>query len=173
VGMSDGLVSVSRRLEDSEKVARVPKVKYSFKEWDKVLKQTPQMEPPQEGDTTFEATEKKLLSHIDRHLSSYRYSKALETAMSQYIVRRKPEVIVTLMQELIRFAATRIYFNSILLIFENCRRKGLRTALAGKDERELVKIIKFLTKFIGDFELTATLVEVGNTIIGNAISSLI
>ena len=42
----------------------------------------------------------------------------------------------------------------------------MRTALAGKDERELVKIIKFLTKFIGDFELTATLVEVGNTIIG-------
>jgi UTP15 C terminal len=42
----------------------------------------------------------------------------------------------------------------------------LRTALAGKEERELVKIIKFLTKYIGDFELTATLVEVGNTIIG-------
>jgi len=108
VGMSDGLVSVSRRLDESEKVVRVPKVKYSFKEWDKVLKQTPQIEPPQEGDTNFEATEKKLLSHIDRHLSSYRYSKALETAMTQYIVKRKPEVIVTLMQELIRFVAKRI-----------------------------------------------------------------
>lgn len=43
----------------------------------------------------------------------------------------------------------------------------MRTALAGKDERELVKILKFLSKFIGDFELTSTLVEVGNTIIGD------
>jgi UTP15 C terminal len=108
--MSDGLVSVSRRLEESEKVQRVPKLKYSYKEWDKVLKQTPQLEPLQKGDTNFDDSEKKLLSHIDRHLSSYRYSKALEVAMTQYIVKRKPEVIVTLMQELIRFAAKRISF---------------------------------------------------------------
>lgn len=108
VGMSDGLVSVSRRLEESEKVVRVPKVKYSFKEWDKVMKQMPRLEPPQEGDTNFEAGKKKMLSNIDRHLSSYRYTKALEVAMSQYNVKRKPEVIVTLMQELIRYAANRI-----------------------------------------------------------------
>lgn len=108
VGMSDGLVSVSRRLEDSEKPDRVPKVKYNFKEWDKVLKQTPHMEPLEDGDTNFEAAEKKLLSHIDRHLSSYRYSKALDVVMSQYNVKRKPENIVTLMQELIRFVATNL-----------------------------------------------------------------
>lgn len=103
--MSDGLVSVSRRLEDSEKPDRVPKVKYNFKEWDKVLKQTPHMEPLEDGDTNFEAAEKKLISLIDRHLSSYRYSKALDVAMSKYNVKRKPENIVTLMQELIRFVA--------------------------------------------------------------------
>lgn len=108
--MSDGLVSVSRRLEESEKVDRVPKLKYNFKEWDKVLKQTPPVEPLQEGDTNFDAGEKKLLSNIDRHLSSYRYSKALEVALSQYTVRRKPELVVTLMQELIRFAAETIVF---------------------------------------------------------------
>jgi len=48
----------------------------------------------------------------------------------------------------------------------------LNAALAGRDEKDLVRIIKFLSKFIGDYELTLTLVDVANTILGNYISLL-
>jgi len=102
VGMTDGLVSVTRRLDDGDKVERTPRVKYSFNEWEKVVKQTPVMKPLEEGDSTFEDKGKNPMPAIDRLLSSYRYSKALDAAMANYNTKRKPEVVVTLMQELIR-----------------------------------------------------------------------
>jgi hypothetical protein len=103
VGTVDGLVSVARKLEESETAKKTPRVRYGIKEWDKVLKRIPDVDEPETADANFAEKVKSAKSQIDRHLSSYRYSKALDVALTPYNRKRKPEVAVSLMQELIRY----------------------------------------------------------------------
>lgn len=79
----------------------------------------------------------------DVHLRKFRYSKALDSVMLPYVSMKTPEITVSLFQELIR-------------------RKVLHSALAGREERNLINILKFLIKNIGDARFTLTLIEVGN-----------
>ncbi|XP_065341242.1 U3 small nucleolar RNA-associated protein 15 homolog [Cloeon dipterum] len=145
VGMVDGLVSVSRKIEEDGK-GKTPRIRYTLREWRKREQKLREFEPLQEADTTFTEKERQMMSNIDRYLRSYRYSKALDVAMAMYNTKRKAESVVTLVQELIR-------------------RKGLATALAGKDDHEIAKILKFFSKHIGNFEYMPTLIDATNTLI--------
>jgi hypothetical protein len=46
------------------------------------------------------------------------------------------------------------------------RRKGVQSALAGREESSLVNILTFISKYIGEFEFTPTLVDVTNIFLG-------
>ncbi len=62
--------------------------------------------------------------------------------------------------------------NSILTsLFIYFRRKGLRTALAGRDAKALLAILRFLVKYIGDYRYTRTVTDVSSVLLGK-VSSL-
>jgi U3 small nucleolar RNA-associated protein 15 len=48
----------------------------------------------------------------------------------------------------------------------NRRRKGLRTALAGREGKSLSAVLRFLVRYIGDYRFTRTLIDVANMLLG-------
>ncbi|XP_059475916.1 U3 small nucleolar RNA-associated protein 15 homolog [Neocloeon triangulifer] len=147
VGMVDGLVSIARKLEESS-APKAQRVRMTLRDWRKSegLKRPSKIETPEEGDSTFTETKRTEIANVERHLRSYRYSKALDVAIVPYNINKKPECVVSLLQELIR-------------------RKGLAAALAGREEHNVAQILKFVSKNIGNFEYMPTLTDVTNTLI--------
>jgi len=148
VGTVDGLVSVRRREEDANPLpTRQKRVTYrnvgDFVRspglaHDTILAAGNQVVVPNPGKV-------KELKH-DAHLRKFEYSKALDSVMLPYIVNKTPHVTVSLLQEL-------------------SRRKGLETALAGRDGKSLHAILRFLTRYIGDYRFTRVLILVSNTLL--------
>lgn len=77
----------------------------------------------------------------DKWLRKYEYTKALDEVLTPYVMNKTPHVTVALMKELIR-------------------RKGLQRALAGRTDKSLTTIIRFLTRYIGDHRFTRVLIDV-------------
>ncbi|KAG8035758.1 hypothetical protein G9C98_001414 [Cotesia typhae] len=122
VGMIDGLISIRRR-ENDEKITNKKRKKVSHRR--RGLSQhssTIDVVVPHENKDT--------KSRHDVFLRKFHYSKALDCVMVTYIVNKTPHVTVALLQELIR-------------------RHGLQQALAGRDGKSLVSILKFIIKYIG------------------------
>lgn len=46
------------------------------------------------------------------------------------------------------------------------RRKGLKAALAGREDKSLSAILRFLIRYIGDYRFTRTLIDVANMLLG-------
>lgn len=90
-------------------------------------------------------TTEKTSKH-DVYVRKFQYSKALDVVMATYVCTKTPEITVSLFQELIR-------------------RRALHSALAGRDEKSLWAILKFLIKNIGDARFTLTLLEVGSILV--------
>lgn len=86
-------------------------------------------------------------SKYDTCLRKFQYSKALDCVMLAVVVNKAPHVTVALMQELIR-------------------REGLKRALAGRDGKSLVGIIRFLNKHIGSPRFGRVLLHVANALLG-------
>lgn len=76
-------------------------------------------------------------SRYDKYLRSFQHSKALDAALQA----RKPEVTVSVIQELIR-------------------RQGIKAAVAGRNEVSLGRLLKFLIRYIGDPRFSMTLLDV-------------
>ncbi|XP_068215752.1 U3 small nucleolar RNA-associated protein 15 homolog [Palaemon carinicauda] len=81
------------------------------------------------GDHVVNADERAALSEYDIHLRKYQYSKALDAVLLPYVCRVKPHVTVNVMRELIK-------------------RKGLKTAIAGRDAKELTRLMEFIKRNI-------------------------
>lgn len=137
--MVDGLISVKRREEDAKDVVK-PKRKVSYRHAGENLH-------VRSVDVVMQQEVKEIMSKHDACLRKFQYSKALDCVMMNYVVNKTPHVTVALTQELIR-------------------REGLRRALAGRDGKSLVNIIKFLNKYIGSIRFGRVLLHVANVLLG-------
>ncbi|XP_047003670.1 U3 small nucleolar RNA-associated protein 15 homolog [Schistocerca americana] len=134
-GMVDGLISISRR-EDEIQPSRQERRKVSYR-------YAPDNYQPASVDVV--VPEKKLvqMSNHDVHLRKFQYSKALDCVLKPYVVNKTPHVTVSVLLELMR-------------------RKALRSAIAGREGRSLLTILRFLIKYIGDYKFTRILIDVTN-----------
>lgn len=137
--MVDGLISVKRREENAKDVVK-PKRKVSYRHAGENLH-------VRSIDVVVQQEVKEIMSKHDACLRKFQYSKALDCVMMNYVVNKTPHVTVALTQELIR-------------------REGLRRALAGRDGKSLVNIIKFLNKYIGSIRFGRVLLHVANVLLG-------
>ncbi|KAF4524743.1 hypothetical protein B566_EDAN013812 [Ephemera danica] len=145
VGMVDGLVSVARREETEPVRPKRNKISHPFGRKlppDPADMELAQQEAAQADIVVTEENESDL-ARPDHFLRNFRYARALDVAMSPYNQKRRPDIIVALFQELLR-------------------RKGVQSALSGRKESSLINILKFITKYIGEFEFMPTLVDVTN-----------
>lgn len=133
-GMVDGLVSIHRRDEKVKATKAERKIK-SYKYASNTHSTL--------VDTVVPETLKELQSKHDTCLRKFEYSKALDIVLQPYVVNKNPHVTVSLMQELLR-------------------RKGLHTAVAGRDMKIVKALLRFLIKYIGDHRFTRTLIDVAN-----------
>lgn len=139
-GMVDGLISVRRREEDVKDVIKPKRKKVSYRHAGENLH-------VRSVDVVVQQEVKEIMSRHDACLRKFQYSKALDCVMMNYVVSKMPHVTVALTQELIR-------------------REGLRRALAGRDGKSLVNIIKFLNRYIGNIRFGRVLLHVANVLLG-------
>lgn len=137
-GMVDGLVSISRR-EEEVKPSKQERKKVSYR-------YTPSEFHSKSIDTVVHEEKGELMSKHDVCLRKFQYSRALDHVLAPYITNKNPNVTVGLFQELIR-------------------RKGLKAALAGRENKSLTAILRFLIKNIGDYRFTCILIDVANSLL--------
>lgn len=141
-GMVDGLISVRKREEDAEdktKMNRKKRISY------KCVSETLPL-----SSTVKQQNFQDVLARYDICLRRFEYSKALDCVMVSYVSNKNPHITVALMEELIQ-------------------RQGLERALAGRDSKSLVNIIKFLNKYLGNIHFGQILIEVANILLGRSI----
>lgn len=138
-GMVDGLISIRRR-EDDTKEIEVKRKRVPYRHSGQNLHTA-------SIDVVVPEENRKLMGKYDLCLKKFQYSKALDCVMVTYVVNKLPHVTVALMQELIR-------------------RQGLRQALAGRDGKALVNILKFLIRHIGSIRFGRVLLHVANVLMG-------
>ncbi|KAJ1526723.1 hypothetical protein ONE63_008303 [Megalurothrips usitatus] len=137
-GMVDGLVSVSRR-ETKVLPSKRERQKVSYKYVsDQVGFPT--------ADVVVSDTARETMSKSDNFLRKFQYSRALDSVLLPYVISKNPHVTVAVLQELMR-------------------RKGLRAALAGRDAKSLLSVLRFLCKYIGDHRYTRTVTDVTNILL--------
>lgn len=141
-GMVDGLISVRRREDDfnAKLDAKPERKKISHRQSGRNLHSST-------VDTFVPHVEKTMISKHDTWLRKFQYSKALDSVMVNYVVNKTPHVTVAILQEL-------------------TRRRGLEQALAGRDGKSLVNIIKFLIKHLGTPRYGRVLIHVADVLMG-------
>jgi len=139
VGMSDGLVQFLHRrvpptLEEreAERQAKAPFHKY---------RRYTQFQTLSPDDLVVQEDKKAKESRHDHFLRKFEYSKALDQVLKPYVMKKHPEYTFSVLREL-------------------QRRNGLRTAIAGRDEKSLVPLLQYLHRNIADARFTAFLIEV-------------
>jgi len=138
VGMSDGIIAISRREEDTVPGVDQEKTEQVAKKNRRKSKTFSDFVYTDYGVQQVEAT--KDLKY-DHYLRKFRYSKALDCVLSDIFHNRFPGTTVALFQELIR-------------------RDGLRTALAGRNGKHLLRIMKFLIKHLRRPRFIRVLIQV-------------
>lgn len=132
-GMIDGLVSI-QRMEQPEEDESGSSQRTGAERRTQIASDTTSFEVI--GDYVRQAEAKP-----DKWLRKYEYTKALDEVLAPYVMNKTPHVTVALMKELIR-------------------RKGLQRALAGRSDKSLSTIVRFLTRYIGDNRFTRVLIDV-------------
>lgn len=144
-GMLDGLVQIRTRKE--EKIVDGMKTdtkRYKKSVSHRYLRHTQFTASP--GDVVIGQDKMEIELRHDYLLRKYEYSRALDAVLKPYVARRKPEYTYSLMLELER-------------------RKGLKTALAGREEKGLASILSFVNKYITDSRFTKLLIYVADMLI--------
>ncbi|XP_046400073.1 U3 small nucleolar RNA-associated protein 15 homolog [Ischnura elegans] len=135
VGFTDGLISMVRRETEAKPTKREVK-KRNFR-------YIPENFRPTAVDVFVAEEAGKLMARHDKLLRKFEYSKVLDSVMARYIVNRTPSVTVSVLQELIR-------------------RKGLHGALAGRDHKFLMRFVKFIVRYMGDYRFAQVLMDTSN-----------
>lgn len=133
-GLVDGLVSISRREEEPDKVPekKISSYKYASRNH------------PVTVDTIVPELKHEKQTHHDECLRKFEYSKALTCVLRPYVANKTPQITVSVMQELLR-------------------RKALSRALQARDPKSLLQFLRFLLKNIPDVRFTRILIDVANT----------
>ncbi|XP_066994419.1 U3 small nucleolar RNA-associated protein 15 homolog [Anabrus simplex] len=138
VGMVDGVASISRR-EEEERITKQERKRISFR-------YAPDNFRPASADIVVPELVLDRISKHDECLRKFQYSKALDCVLIPFVVNKNPMVTVAVYQELLR-------------------RKGLQTALAGREGKALLVVLRFLIKYIGDYRFTRVLLDVTNILL--------
>jgi U3 small nucleolar RNA-associated protein 15 len=137
-GTVDGLVSITRREEETRPTKQEQKkVSYRY---------APDGFQATSIDLIIPEEKMEVMSKHDTCLRKFQYSKAVDCVIMPYVANKKPAVTVGVFQELIR-------------------RKGLKAALAGREDKSLSAILRFLIRYIGDYRFTRTLIDVANMLL--------
>jgi U3 small nucleolar RNA-associated protein 15 len=137
--MSNGMISISQREKDiQEKSFNHKKVPYKY---------TGECFNYNDFDLYVQEEPKKIIGRHDTCLRKFQYSKALDHVLMNYIVKKNPCTTVALFQELIR-------------------RQGIIQALAGRDGKSLVNILRFVIRQIGNIQFGRILLHIANILMG-------
>jgi U3 small nucleolar RNA-associated protein 15 len=80
-------------------------------------------------------------------LRKFEYSKALDQVLKPYVMRKHPEYTYSVLREL-------------------KRRNGLKTAIGGRDEKNLVPLLQYLLRNLADSKFSNFLIEVIDLTLG-------
>jgi U3 small nucleolar RNA-associated protein 15 len=141
VGMSDGILAISKREENPEEEQqeqaelvqtrrRKAKTYSDFVVTDYGIKEQPTDAEPR----------------YDAYLRKFQYSKALDTVLNENYMHKDPAATVALFQELIR-------------------RDGLKKALAGRQGKSLCKVLRFLIRHLRRPRFMRVLLHVSHVLI--------
>lgn len=139
--MVDGVISVRRREDEAPVTSSKKKMSYRY---------LAKSQHTARFDVVVEEQGKETMSKSDVCLRKFQYSKALDQVMVSYVVNKTPHVTVALLQELIR-------------------RQGLKQALAGRDGKSLVNILKFLIKYVGSVRFGRVISHVAGVLLGKVV----
>ncbi|XP_033750229.1 U3 small nucleolar RNA-associated protein 15 homolog isoform X1 [Pecten maximus] len=135
VGTAEGLVSIQKRKPEDEVIQKKKKnqnSRFGLKGKTHI---------PQEDDHHVEHKRKDHLTKYDKFLKKFEYSRALDAAMHWTVRHPNPDVTLSVLQELIR-------------------REGIRSALAGRDEKSLSHLLRFIEKNIHKPRYMNTLTDI-------------
>ncbi|XP_013414421.1 U3 small nucleolar RNA-associated protein 15 homolog [Lingula anatina] len=142
VGMADGLLSVQHRKAEKETITTQKKKKKASYKY--VLRGKTFV--PSNDDHVVQHNRRVQLAKYDKYFKKFEYTKALDAALDLRVRIKSPEVTIGVMQELIR-------------------RAGLKAALAGRDDKSLGVVLKFIQKNISNAKFTVPLIDVANTVL--------
>jgi len=141
-GMADGMVQFLHRKvppSESEREAEEMNRKKTTSMRHRYLQYT--AFDPQPDDVIVKQEKSIKESRHDFFLRKFEYSKALDQVLKLYVQKKYPEYTYSVLREL-------------------KRRKGLKTAIGGRDEKALGLLLQYLAKYINDSRFTQLLTEV-------------
>ncbi|KAG8011832.1 U3 small nucleolar RNA-associated protein 15-like protein [Nibea albiflora] len=143
VGMANGILSVKHRksLEESKETSGQQRRKPSYRVFVKGKNYV-----PKQDDYLVSKPVKQHLARYDKQLKKFNVSKALDTALETWLRWRKPEITVAVLKEL-------------------DRRGTLKNALAGRDEKSLFHLLRFLNGYLVDPRFAPVLVTTAEMIL--------
>ncbi|XP_054711251.1 U3 small nucleolar RNA-associated protein 15 homolog [Uloborus diversus] len=134
--MTDGLISFRHQKKDAvPKPEKKKNVFYQYRFYGTDFK-------PADGDIIVPESKKAILKKYENHLRKFESSLALDTVLKKEIQKNNPEIIISVMMELIR-------------------RGSIRAAMGGREGESLLKLLKFVTKYIGDPRFMRILIDIG------------
>lgn len=136
--MVDGLVSVNRRETE---------VKLTKHERQKAVYKYATESKPKAVDLYVKNPVFEKQSKHDKLLRRREYTKALNAVLTNLMVNKYPHVTVSVIQELLTL-------------------KKFNVAISGKEDKTMVPLLKFLTKYMGDYRFTKVLVQAANVFLG-------
>ncbi|XP_008283140.1 U3 small nucleolar RNA-associated protein 15 homolog [Stegastes partitus] len=136
VGMTNSILSIKHRKnpEESKDATGQQRRRPSYRVFVKGKNYV-----PKQDDYLVSKPVKQYLAKYDRQLKKFNVSKALDAALEKWIILKKPEVPVAVIKEL-------------------DRRGTLKNALAGRDEKQLSRLLNFLIGNLVDSRFTPVLV---------------
>lgn len=141
VGMTNGILSVKHRKSEAKKESLPRRRRPAYRTFIKgkiYLKQR--------DDIMVNRPVKKHLEWYDRDLKSFRISKALDRVLEPNCVIKTPEITVSIIKEL-------------------NRRGVLANALAGRDEKEITRVLNFLIRNLSQPRFAPVLINAAEIII--------
>ncbi|ODM94810.1 U3 small nucleolar RNA-associated protein 15 [Orchesella cincta] len=146
VGMTDGIIAISRKEEESTSQDGELNDQTGHPESERRRRRGKKMYSDYAiTDAGVKEVEYSSGKRYDTYLRKFRYSKALDEVLSDYYYNQHPAATVAVLQELIR-------------------RDGLKTALAGRQERQLIRVLRFLVKHLRRQRFMRILLIVAHTL---------
>lgn len=144
MGTTDGLLSIQHRKKEIE--TREVKSNQPQKSSFHYSVRARRYFAREKDDMIIKNRRKEVLSPWDKQLKQFNHSRALDCALDWKVRSKNPEIVISVLQELIR-------------------RDVIKSALAGRDERQLQVLLKFIIVNIDNINFMPTLIDVANILL--------
>ncbi|XP_014781089.1 U3 small nucleolar RNA-associated protein 15 homolog [Octopus bimaculoides] len=144
-GTTDGLLSIQHRKKETDATTTEPEKRVNKSSY-RYRINTGKYVASEKDDLVIANPKKKFLPKWDKQLKAFKHSSALDSVLDIRVRMKHPEITVSVMQELIR-------------------RNVIKSALLGRNERQLLVLLKFISVNIRNMNFMSTLVDVTNIIL--------